>query len=106
MEIIIQTPGFKADVKLLKFIKRRLDRLNKLHDSILNANVCLRLDNSDTQENQVCEIKLGIPGRDLFANRQNKTFEAAVLNVCAALKRQLTDLKKDHKGQNVPGTNA
>jgi putative sigma-54 modulation protein len=106
MEIIIQTPGFKADVKLLKFIKKRLDRLNKLHDSIVNVNVCLRLDNADTQENKVCEIKLGVPGKDLFANRQNKTFEAAVINVCAALKRQLTDLKKDYKGQNVPGPNA
>ncbi len=106
MEIIIQTPGFKAGVKLLKFIKKRLDRLAKLHDSIVNANVCLRLDNSNTQENKVCEIKLGIPGKDLFATRQNKTFEAAVVNVGAALKRQLTDLKKNYKGQNVPGPNA
>jgi ribosomal subunit interface protein len=102
MKVIIQTPGFKADQKLLNFVTKKLQKLDQLNDSILEGQVCLKLDKSDTQENKICEIKLAIRGKDLFAARQSQTFEEATNKVVGALKRQLTDLKKEHKRGDIP----
>jgi putative sigma-54 modulation protein len=102
MKVIIQSPGFKADQKLLDFITQKLQKLDQLNDSILEGNVCLKLDKSDTRENKVCEIKLPVRGNDLFASKQSQSFEDATNKVITALKRQLKDLKKEYKGGDVP----
>lgn len=106
MKVIIQTPGFKADQKLLDFVVKKLEKLGQINDTILEANVCLKLDKSDTRENKICEVKLAIPGSDLFAAKQSQTFEEATNKVVVALKRQLTDLKKEYKGGPVPEAKA
>ncbi len=102
MKINIQTPGFKADQKLLDFVTDKLQKLDQLNDNILEGNVTLKLDKSDTQENKICEIKLAIRGNDLFAARQSHSFEEATNKVFAALKRQIIDIKKEYKGGDVP----
>ena len=101
MKIIIQTPGFKADAKLLNFVTKKLQKLEQFHNRIQEGQVLLRLDKSDIQKNKICEIKLMVPGSDLFASKQYETFEEAVNKVVAALKRQLTDLKKELKGGEI-----
>ncbi len=93
MKIIIQTPDFKADQKLLDFVTEKVEKLGRFSDDILDANVTLRLDNSDTRENKVCEIRLGIPGNDLYASRQCKTFEEAASKTTDALRSQISSRK-------------
>ncbi len=93
MKIIIQTPDFRADQKLLDFVKEKVEKLEKFSDDILDANVTLRLDRSDTRENKVCEIRLGIPGNDLYASRQCKTFEEAASRTTDALRSQIESRK-------------
>ncbi len=102
MKVIIQTPGFKADEKLLDFITRKLEKLEQLNDGILEGDVCLKLDKSDTRENKICEIKLAVPGKDLFAAKQSQSFEEATTKAITALKRQVKGLKKEYKGGDVP----
>ena len=102
MKVIIQTPGFKADQKLLSFVSEKLQKLDQINDNILEGHVTLKVDKSDTRENKICEIKLSIRGNDLFATRQNHTFEEATSKVVSALKRQLVDIKKEYKGGDVP----
>ena len=53
----------------------------------------LRLDKGDSHENKVAEIKLLVPGNDLFAKRQCKTFEEATDLAVEALRRQLKKQK-------------
>lgn len=86
---MIQTPDFKADQQLLDFVNGKLEKLARFSDRILEASVTLKLDKSETKENKVCEIKLGIPGNDLFAARQCKTFEEAVAKTIDALRSQV-----------------
>lgn len=93
MKINIQTPDFKADQKLLDFVTDKVEKLGKFSDAILDANITLKLDNSDTRENKICEIKLGIPGNDLFASRQCKTFEEAAAKTSDALRSQINTWK-------------
>lgn len=93
MEIIIQTPGFKATKKLEKFIDRHLQKLEVMNGEIIEADVCLKTDPSDTNENKICEMRLVISGKDLFAAKQTETFEESVAKAVRALKHQVARLK-------------
>lgn len=98
MDIQIQSLGFDADKKLIDFIKSKTTKLIKFSDNIISAKVILRLQNSQTDDNKVVEIKLEIPKNSIFAKRNNKTFEEATDNVVDALKRQLTKKKEKIRG--------
>lgn len=93
MKVNVRSIHFNADVKLMDFIQDKLDKLDQFYDGILGAEVYLRLDNSDKKENKITEIKLNIPGKDVFAKRQCKTFEEATDDTIEALIKQI----KKHK---------
>ncbi|SKC83955.1 HPF/RaiA family ribosome-associated protein [Ohtaekwangia koreensis] len=97
MKIIIQTPDFKARQTLIDFVEEKVGKLESLSDRILEGRVNLKLDNSETGENKICEIKLVIPGHDLFASRQSDTFENAVQQSIDAVKHQLERWKDSKK---------
>jgi putative sigma-54 modulation protein len=94
MKINIQSPDFKADQKLIDFVIEKIEKLGKFSDQIHEANVTLKLDKSDSRENKICEIKLAIPGNDLFASKQCKTFEEAASKSSDALRSQIDSWKK------------
>jgi len=90
MEIKIQSLRFDADKKLLDFINAKVGKLTQVTDNIIEAEVILKLEKSEENENKVVEITLNIPKMiGIFAKRNEKTFEEAVDNVCEALKSQL-----------------
>ena len=64
-------------------------------DNIIDAEVYLKIDRANTNDNKIAEIKLNIPGRDLFAKKQCKSFEEATDETVEALRRQI----KRHKGK-------
>jgi ribosomal subunit interface protein len=97
MKTIIQTPDFNANRELLKFVHEKVSKLGRLSDRILESHVRLKLDKSDTQDNKICEIRMIIPGNDLFAFRQCKTFEEATTKVVSALTRQVGSWKNKEK---------
>jgi putative sigma-54 modulation protein len=89
MDINIHSIRFDADVKLLDFIKGKLDKLGQFYSEIISAEVFLRLDHSQDADNKVAEIKLVVPGSELFAKRQTHTFEESVDHAVEALRRQI-----------------
>lgn len=89
----VQSIHFDADKKLLAFIQKRMDKLTQFYDKIEGAEVFLKLQKTSSDENKIAEIKLNIPGNDLFAKKQSKTFEEAVDSVSEALLKQI----KKHK---------
>ncbi len=93
MKIKIHSIHFDADQKLESFISTRMDKLDQYFDNIINGEVYLRLDKSDSNDNKVAEIKLHIPGSELFVKKQSKSFEEATDIAVEALKRQV----KKHK---------
>jgi putative sigma-54 modulation protein len=98
MNIQIQTVHFDADQKLIEFTEKKVEKLVKLYDAIVKTEVIFKLDKSSSDENKIAEIKLEIPGNDLFAKRQCKSFEEAVDEVLDALKKQLTKHKEKQRG--------
>jgi putative sigma-54 modulation protein len=93
MQVKIQSVHFIADNKLEMFIEDKISKLNNHYDQIIGSDVILRLEKSATRENKIAEIKLKIPGNDLFAKKQSKTFEEATDLAVDALKRQISKRK-------------
>lgn len=89
MKTIIETPNFSAKEGLTEYVNKHVGKLETLSDRIIESHVYLKVDKSDTRENKVCEIKLIIPGNDLFASKQAATFEEAVTLTIDALKHQV-----------------
>jgi putative sigma-54 modulation protein len=89
MQVQVQSIHFDADVKLISFIEEKLQKLTTFHDRIIKSEVFLRLDKSDVNENKIAEVKLSIPGKELFAKKQCKTFEEATDVAVEALRKQI-----------------
>lgn len=94
MKITIQTPDLKARPELLRFTERHVQKLGNITDRVLEAQVTLALDKSETRENKICEIRLAIPGNDLFAKKKARTFEEGVTKTCEGLKKQVVAWKE------------
>ena len=94
MELIIQSPHLTLNSELNKFVTEKVNKLSSFHNKIESANVCLKVENSDETLNKVCEIKLTVPGNELFAKRQCRSFEEATDQVVDALQHQINRIKK------------
>lgn len=91
MKLNVQSIHFDADRKLVEFIQEKLEKLTQFTDGIHAAEVFLRLEHDgDARENKVVEVRLSVPGNDLFARKQSKTFEEASIEAVEALKSQIT----------------
>lgn len=93
MNINLQSVGFKADSKLEGFIDKKLQKLQKLNETITGYNIYLNLEKSDINENKLVEIKVLIPKGELFASKKCKSFEESVDLVVDALKTQILKQK-------------
>jgi putative sigma-54 modulation protein len=89
MEIKVHSIHFDADVSLLEFINSKINKLIQYYVDILGAEVFLRLDRSQDLENKVVEVRLFIPGNELFAKKQTKSFEESTDLCVEALRRQI-----------------
>lgn len=94
MKIRVQSIHFTADIKLLDFIQKKADKLDQFFDQIISGEVFLKLENTEDESNKITEIKLLIPGNDLFAKEQCKTFEEATDKAIESLKRQIDKRKE------------
>jgi len=100
MKMIIQTPHFTADKKLNDLVRTTVKKLAPLSDKIIESQVCLKIEKSATDEDKICELKIVIPGNDLFASRQGSTFEDAVLRTVDAMHHQIERWKDSGSDKN------
>ncbi|MCD4737513.1 MAG: ribosome-associated translation inhibitor RaiA [Bacteroidales bacterium] len=99
MNVNINTVKFKADKRLVDFVSDKVGKLSSLYEGVIGGDVTLKLDNSESRENKIAEIRLIIRGNDLYAKKQSKSFEEATDNAIDALKRQLTRHKEKVRGR-------
>ncbi|ABG60635.1 ribosome hibernation-promoting factor, HPF/YfiA family [Cytophaga hutchinsonii] len=94
MKLQVQSIHFDADVKLLDFLQKKLDKLETFNDSIIDGEVFLKLDTNDSKGNKVVNIKLNLPGNSIVVKEQRSTFEEAIDVSYDILKNQLSKLKE------------
>ena len=97
MDIIIQSLGFKAGEELESYIREKLEKLSP-NDHIVRANVTLFLGPDRATPNTYCEIRLEVPGPDLFIKESSPEFEQSVdsaVNKLQTLIRKAKDKQVD-----------
>lgn len=96
MDFKVNTVHFTADKKLVDFIHDKVKKLELMNNDIISSEVYLRLDKNDVKENKIAEVKISIPGHELFAKKQCKSFEEAADLAVSALKKQVEKKKPKH----------
>ena len=100
MNITVQSIKFDADQKLVDFIKKKSSKLEQFMDNIIEGVCYLRLENVEDEANKVVELKFNIPGTQLFAKAQAKSFEEATDVAIESLRKQI-DKHKTKTRNNV-----
>lgn len=99
MNININSVHFKADKNLTTFINEKVVKLGSMYDGVIGSEITLKVENSETPDNKIAEIRLIIRGNDLYAKKQCKTFEEATDTAVDALRKQLTKHKNKIKSR-------
>jgi len=85
---------FDADSKLVDFIQEKANKLDTFYDRIIDGEVFMRLNQDTSKENKIVEIKLNLPGSQIFAKEKSRSFEAAADEAIEGLRRQLKKFKE------------
>ncbi|MFD1144235.1 ribosome hibernation-promoting factor, HPF/YfiA family [Larkinella insperata] len=103
MRIQIHCVHFTADQSLLDFVQRKLNKLDTFNDRIVNGEVYLRLEGSESSriKHKIVEVKLLIPGDSIFVQQQGTTFEEATDMVLDTLKNKLKRHKDKQRNISV-----
>jgi putative sigma-54 modulation protein len=104
MRLQINAVHFTADQSLLDFIQAKLNKLDTFHDRIISGEVFLRLDGADSNKvkEKIVEIRLMIPGKELFVKEHDKSFESATDRVLDVLKDKLVRCKQKRNDFSSP----
>jgi putative sigma-54 modulation protein len=89
MKLQMHSIRFDADQKLINFIQKKADKLDRFFDRIIDGEVFMRLNKDNNMENKIIEIKLNIPGNQLFAKERARSFEEASDLAVDALRKQI-----------------
>ncbi len=94
MKVFTQSVNFTADKKLLDYIEKKIEGLEKFHDKIVDVEVFLKVQKTSEKENKITEVKINIPGNELMIKKVNKTFEEGISVAVDSLKRSLKKSKE------------
>jgi putative sigma-54 modulation protein len=95
MNIQIHSIHFHPDTKLTETINEKVAHLEHYFAKIERADVYLKLDNNDAPvKEKVVEIRLHVPGADLFTSQTSNMFEAALDLAIDQIKKQLIKRKE------------
>lgn len=97
MNIKINSLRFSPTEQLENFVEGKVKKLGQYYDEIIGAEVFLKLENTQNLENKVAEIRLEIPGNELFAKKQSKSFEESTDHAINAIIKQITRYKTKRK---------
>ena len=94
MKLQMHSVHFDADQRLTDFIQKRADKLETYYDGIIDGEVIMKVVSNDNRSNKIIEMKVNIPGNQLFAEKRAGSFEAAADDAVEALRRQLKKFKE------------
>jgi putative sigma-54 modulation protein len=99
MDIIIQSLGFKASENLEEFTREKINKVILESDKVVRANVTLYLASEGNPQNNICEIRLEVPGNDHFVKKGSEKFEQSITE-CADTLQKILRRSKDKSVSN------
>lgn len=97
MQIIYEYHDVSASERLEKIAKEKLENLGTKFDFVHRADVFFKTQNRSDDEEQICDIRLSMPGPRIFASTNAETFEAAIAETIRDLEDQLRKHKEKMK---------
>ncbi len=97
MKLRIQSINFDATTTLESYINKKISKLDKFFDEIINIEVYLKVVKPETAINKEAEIKISIPNVDFFASKTCDSFEEAIDLTVDALEKQI----RKHKEKTI-----
>ncbi len=93
MELQIKAIHFEIADKLVAFVNKKIEKLNRRYEDIIDAEVTFTLVKPETACNKEAAVLINVPGENLFASKTADTFEEALDLVLEALEKQLEKRK-------------
>ena len=95
MQVIIHKSSDLSDLTT-EVINEKVNKLETYYDRIERAEVFIKEDDGSATNGHTVEIRLAIPGNDLFATHTDESIERATAEVTEALRRQIRKHKSKH----------
>lgn len=94
MQIIFEYHDVSASNRLEELAKEKLEQLQTKFDFVHRADVFFKTQNRTDDQEQICDIRLSMPGPRLFASTNAENFEAALYETIRGLEKQLKKQKE------------
>lgn len=94
MELTIQSVNFDASEQLKTFVEKKIKKLERFSESIIQAEVILKIVKPDSAKNKDAAVKLNLRHGEAFANKTADTFEEAIDLCTIALEKQVIKTKE------------
>ena len=91
-EIKIKSLKFDADQKLLDYVEKKVKKLERFNDGIVNVDVNLTL--LQEPDNKNVKLHVHVPGDEMIIERNARSFEEAITESVDAMKEKLTRAKE------------
>ncbi len=104
MRLQLNAVKFTADQSLLTFVRAKLSKLNTFHDQIVGAEVFLKVEGPDLGKprTKIMELRLTIPGKEIFITERAGSFEIATDRLLDVLKDKLVRCKQKSTARFAP----
>lgn len=94
MDVNFEYNNVKASNELEDYSKERLNKLTDKYEFIVRSEVFFKIENTPTNDTgKVSEIKISVPGSNLFAESSKENFKASFADAIDKVKRQLEKRK-------------
>lgn len=99
----IEFVNFSRSENLENIIVEKLEALSQKYDWLIRAEVFLKDVNKAKLGGQSCEVRLSLPGPQIFASAEEEKYEVAISKTFEALEKQLRQRKEKMKNKKVDG---
>jgi len=94
MNIIFEYHDVTASDRLEQLATEKLEELQTKFNFVHRADVFFKTQNRTDDEEQICDIRLSMPGPRLFASSNSESFRASISESINDLERQLKKYKE------------
>ncbi|KKQ39474.1 MAG: Sigma 54 modulation protein/ribosomal protein S30EA [Candidatus Magasanikbacteria bacterium GW2011_GWA2_37_8] len=108
MQVLINGKGIELTEAIKNYTEKKIGALEKFYGKIIRADVTVGMENHHHLKGKifVCECKLEVPGKNLFASKSEKTLYKAIDKIrdyleAELMKRKETSEKKDKKDRKL-----
>ena len=97
MNVNFQSVNYTADIKLVEFTQKRVEKITQFYNQIVDVFVSTKLENYSDKINKFAELKIGIPGDDVIVKKTAKSFEEAISQAADSAERILKRRKEKQR---------